>query len=215
LAAGLWIGQCDRHGTAAESVEVADTGCARQEEDSTPMIPTRFSSLFASALVAVGLALPAFGLALQAGSSPAAAQEFDEQKVRRGKSIFANKGNCFYCHGWAGDGLGNPQSDLGPSLRTTVLNREQLAEVINCGRPAARMPAHDRMAYTDDRCYGVTGDDLGPDRPPQAFNTLAAREVDAVVEYLLAKVVGRGKPTREECLDYFGEGTAACDQYAQ
>lgn len=167
-------------------------------------IARRWGPLFALALGAVVCAIPPVGLK---------AQQFDEAKVRLGKGIFQEKSQCFNCHGWAADGNGSPQSDRGPSLRATKLTRAQLAEVINCGRPAALMPAHDRLAYVDARCYGLTAADLGDKRPPQAFNALLAREVDAVIEYLFAKVIGRGAPSFEECEDYFGPRVAACNAY--
>jgi mono/diheme cytochrome c family protein len=161
-------------------------------------------------LLLAGLAVVGFAGSLLAQD---AGDGFDARKVRLGKTIFSDKAQCFFCHGWAGDGVGNPQSDRGPSLRATELDHEQLAEVIRCGRPGARMPYHDRLAYTDDRCYGVTGDELGADKPPQAFNALQQREVDAVIEYLSAKVIGRGAPTFEECEDYFGANTKVCETY--
>lgn len=141
------------------------------------------------------------------------AQEVDARKLALGKRIWSEKGQCQTCHGWAADGTPAGQAPPGPSLRITQLNREQVAEVIRCGRPSTEMPAHDRMAYVDDRCYGVTEADLGADRPVQAANTLLPREVDAVVEYIFATYVGKPAPTLSDCEAYFGPESNACRNY--
>src|SRR5262252_722597 len=52
-----------------------------------------------------------------------------------GRRLFLDKAQCLYCHGWAGDGAGEPQSNGGANLRQSFLNREQLVEIIMCGRP--------------------------------------------------------------------------------
>lgn len=142
------------------------------------------------------------------------AQEFNPRMVNLGKNIFASKATCSFCHGWSGDGKGAPRAALpGLSLRETPLAREDLIEVVQCGRPGTRMPHHDGFAYRDDRCYGVTGRELGRDKPDRADKVIQKREIAAVVEYLLAKVVGRGPITVAECEEYFQPGAAACDRY--
>jgi mono/diheme cytochrome c family protein len=144
-------------------------------------------------------------------SSPAArADEF--AYARR---LYLDKAQCSYCHGWAADGAGEPQSNGGAaSLRQSFLNRDQLIEVIMCGRPATPMPHFDEAAYTDKRCYGMSEADLGgqtPALPPGA--TLQKREVEAIADYLIAKVIGRGPITREECEEAFGAGSRSCRAY--
>jgi len=47
--------------------------------------------------------------------------------------------------------------------------------------------------------------------PPGA--TLQKREAEAIADYLLATVIGRGSITREECEESFGKGSRACDAY--
>ena len=134
-----------------------------------------------------------------------------------GRRLFLQKAQCQYCHGWAGDGAGEPQSNGGgANLRESKLTRDQLVEVILCGRPATPMPRFDEDAYSDDRCYGVTEKDLTekglgaqvPSLPPGG--TLRKREAEAVADYLLAKVIGRGAVTREECEEVFGADARAC-----
>ena len=131
-----------------------------------------------------------------------------------GRRLFLDKAQCLSCHGWAGDGAGEPQSPGAPSLRATPLTRAQLIEVIACGVPGKAMPHFDEQAYSDKRCYGVAQADLGRDTPalpPGA--TLTRREIEAVADYLAAKVIGRGAVTRGECEEAFGEGARRCASY--
>jgi mono/diheme cytochrome c family protein len=159
--------------------------------------PTATGALFASVVFLVGLAAP-----------PAGAAEY-------GRRLYLDKAQCSFCHGWAADGAGEPQSNGGAAnLRESRMNREQLIEVILCGRPATPMPHYDEFAYTDKRCYGLTEADLGthaPALPPGS--TLQKREAEAIADYLLATVIGRGPVTREECEDSFGKASRACDVY--
>jgi mono/diheme cytochrome c family protein len=132
-----------------------------------------------------------------------------------GRRLYQDKAQCPFCHGWAADGAGEPQSNGGAAnLRQSFLNRDQLVEVIMCGRPGTPMPRFDEEAYTDNRCYGVTEAEIGaqvPSLPPGA--TLRKREAEAIADYLLAKVIGRGPVTREECEEVFGQGARSCGQY--
>jgi hypothetical protein len=96
-------------------------------------------------------------------------------------------------------------------LRKSGLARDQLIEVIMCGVPGTPMPHFDELAYTDKRCYGMDEGELGsrtPTLPPGS--TLQRREVEALADYILAKVIGRGPVTREECEEMFGAGARSC-----
>jgi hypothetical protein len=145
-----------------------------------------------------------------AAPNRASADEFD-----RGRRLFQEKADCTYCHGWAGDGAGSGQSPGGAAnLRQSKLGRDQLITVIRCGIPGTAMPHFDEDAYTDKRCYGMTEAELGdkvPTLPPGS--TLAEREFAVVADYLLAKVIGRGTITREECIEVFGERARSCSDY--
>jgi mono/diheme cytochrome c family protein len=133
----------------------------------------------------------------------------DARAIEFGKEIFKVKANCQFCHKWDASGdTGYGGHAL--SLRKTALTQEQFAEVVRCGRPSTGMPFHDRLAYTDKRCFGVTREEVGKDLPPMG-EFLSAREIDAVVRYLFAKDVGRGASTHEECVDFWGEGTRQCE----
>ena len=143
------------------------------------------------------------------------AQSAEEARLLEfGKEIFKSKAVCQFCHKWDASGdQGYGGNAL--SLRATQLSPEQLTEVVKCGRPGTGMPYHDRFAYTDKRCYGLTEAELGasvPALPPGA--TLQKREAAAIADYLLAKVIGRGAVTREECEEVFSErGARSCGQY--
>ena len=131
-----------------------------------------------------------------------------------GRRLYQDKAQCTFCHGWAADGAGEPQANSGANLRQTRLNRDQIVEVILCGRPGTPMPHFDEDAYTDKRCYGMTEAELGrqvPALPPGA--TLQKREAAAIADYLLAKVIGRGPITREECEEMFGADARRCGAY--
>jgi mono/diheme cytochrome c family protein len=145
-------------------------------------------------------------------AAPARAQDPSGEQARVvafGKEIFKVKANCQYCHKWDASG-DTGYGGIALSLRKTALTREQFTEVVKCGRPLTGMPYHDRLSYTDKRCYGVTLEGLGKDAPPMG-EFLSAREINAVVEYLFAKVVGHGPATYEDCVEFWGKDTRQCD----
>jgi mono/diheme cytochrome c family protein len=151
------------------------------------------------------------GVMMVVGSATASAQE-DFSYARR---LYLDKAQCSYCHGWAGDGAGEGQSNGGAAnLRKTRLNRALLVMTIQCGRPGTAMPHFDEAAYTDKRCYGMTEAELGsrtPALPPGS--TLQTREAEAIADYLLAKFASRGDVTRAECEESFGSGARSCGEY--
>src|SRR5262245_54129800 len=128
--------------------------------------------------------------------------------IALGRRVYQQTADCRYCHGWAGDGLGDPRSPgHAANLRVTKLDRDGFIEVIMCGRPATAMPHFDRLAYTDKRCYGLTEADLGNDVPTVPTSTfISRRQIEAVADYLIAEFVGKGPPTYEECVAELGTG---------
>jgi mono/diheme cytochrome c family protein len=135
-----------------------------------------------------------------------------------GRRLFFNTAQCPYCHGWAGDGAGEPQSSGGAAnLRETKLTREQLIEVVSCGVPGKAMPRFDDAAYAEKRCYGgVTEEAVGKYLPPlPAGSVLTPREVSAIVDFLQARIIGRGPISRGECEDVFGAGARSCKEYPE
>src|SRR6201996_7503826 len=144
-------------------------------------------------------------LASVAWAGTAIAQPTEDRQIPFGKEIFKSKATCQYCHRWDGNG-DQGYGGLALSLRKTQLTHDQLVETVRCGRPGTGMPYHDQFAYTDKRCYGVTKADVGDDIPPIG-SALSKNQIDAVVAYVFAKVVGRGADTYEECVDFWGPGT--------
>ncbi len=142
--------------------------------------------------------------------TPAQAQE----SVQRGRVIWGQKAGCIFCHGWSGDGHGDEHADgAAANIRETILTRDQIHEVIKCGRPGSAMPHFDKFAYTDKRCYDATEADLGKDTPPSPPTPLQIFEVDAVADYVAAKIKGAGPVTADECREYFGGAGAICEKY--
>jgi mono/diheme cytochrome c family protein len=135
----------------------------------------------------------------------------DDAKVRAGLEAWRSSG-CVDCHGPFADG--NRDDDdfpMGANLRTTRLDAAGIRLTISCGRPGTGMPSFDGGAYTVRACYGRP---LGaaPDNLQPTPRTLSLDEIDALVAYLQARIVGHGKVTREECLSYY-EVKADCGDF--
>ena len=152
-------------------------------------------------------------LATIVGISAATAQAPQPADLERGLNLYQEKGSCKACHGWAGDGRkADNQMPDGANLRESQLDRDTLIQVILCGRPRTSMPAFDRLAYSDGRCYGMTQADLrkAQIRMFDAPATLQRREVEAIVDFMLARMVGRGPMTAGQCVEFWGGPSDAC-----
>lgn len=159
------------------------------------MTATRIACLVATTALFAGLALSA---------PPAGAQAPD-----LGRRVY-EKANCVGCHKWHGGG-GGGYGGAALSLRETPLERAELIEVIRCGRPATRMPYHDRKAYDGAPCYGgVSKADLGADFPPKAATFLREQEIEAVAAYVIEHLQGQGEPTYGDCVAFWGKGSREC-----
>jgi mono/diheme cytochrome c family protein len=176
---------------------------------------------FAATDIALGArrARLAWALAALLASVPLLPRAAAADDFAYGRRIFQDKAQCPYCHGWAGDGAGEPQSSGGAAnLRETKLSRDQLIEVISCGVPGKAMPRFDDQAYAEKRCYGgVSEAAVGQYLPPlPPGSVLQQREIAALVDFLQAKIIGRGPITRQECLEALGERAArTCSQYPE
>jgi mono/diheme cytochrome c family protein len=115
------------------------------------------------------------------------------QDVSFGQRLFQEKADCQFCHGPEGDGRGDPRSPgKASNLHKTMLGREQLIGVVTCGRTGTEMPYFDKYAYEERKCRGLSEADLGKDVPPVPHsNSLTQREIAAVVDYILARFVGK------------------------
>jgi len=152
------------------------------------------------AIAVIGIAVTTAGVAAQSADPTDA-----------GKAVF-KRANCFGCHKWHGDGGGGYGGDA-LSLRKTALTREQIIEVVGCGRPGTGMPFFTRGAYDSVKCYGMTRQDVGDQKPPEANVFLRPNDVEAVADYVLAHIKGKGEPSFEECADFFGSTSRVCDVY--
>jgi hypothetical protein len=119
--------------------------------------------------------------------------EAHAQEVSFGERLFHDKADCQFCHGINGDGRGDPRSPgAAANLHETRLDREQLIEVIACGRPGTEMPHFDKYAYEDTDCYGLKGKKLGADAPHYPHSTpLTSCEIEAIADYILTTFVGK------------------------
>jgi len=144
------------------------------------------------------------------------AQPPSASDIADGLRLYEQKGNCQACHGWAGDGRkADSQMPDGANLRDTKLNRAGLVLTIKCGRLNSQMPAFDKFAYSDGRCYGKKQADLKayPTRMPDPPATLQQREIDLIVDFLLEKIVGKGPMDHAKCVEFWGSEADACKEF--
>jgi Cytochrome C oxidase, cbb3-type, subunit III len=143
----------------------------------------------------------------------ARAQSPDASDLAEGMRLYQQKGNCRACHGWAGDGRStDSEMPVGPNLRDSRLGRAALVLTIKCGRLNSQMPAFDKFAYSDGRCYGKTQADLkaSPTRMPDPAATLQPREIELIADFMLAKIVGQGPMDHAKCVEFWGSDVEAC-----
>jgi len=159
-------------------------------------------------VVAVTLAAISANVAHVVGS-----QAPDPTDIAEGMRLYLRKGDCQTCHGWAADGRKmDSQMPDSPSLRDSRLDRARLIMTIKCGRPGTGMPAFDKFAYSDGRCYGMKQADLkSPMADPPA--TFQQREIELVADFLMLKVVGKGPMDHAKCVDYWGSDVDACKEF--
>ena len=135
----------------------------------------------------------------------------DEARVKAGLTAWKTSG-CPACHGAFADGdKEQDEAPTGANLRITRLDNAALTEVIRCGRTDTGMPRFHEGAYTQ---RGCNGQDAGP-VPAGLYPTprmMSADEIEAVVVYLRARVIGRRGITPEECAYYYEElASTWCD----
>jgi mono/diheme cytochrome c family protein len=126
-----------------------------------------------------------------------------EDKVKAGVTAWRNSG-CAECHGAFANGeKERDESPTGADLRRTRLNADELKLAIRCGRPGVGMPSFEEGARG---CAGGVGD-------YPTSTKLSAEEIDNVVAYLQARIIGKGKITKQECLLYYTDKPDWCDDY--
>jgi mono/diheme cytochrome c family protein len=149
-------------------------------------------------------------VAILAHSTATLAQ--NEDKVKAGLTAWRSSG-CADCHGPFADGEQDDDDfPRGANLRTTKLEAAALKMTIRCGRAGTGMPSFDEGAYKLRACYGRP---LGavPDNLQPTPRMLNADEIDAIIAYLQARIIGRGGITREECLSYYDDKSEWCEAY--
>jgi len=158
----------------------------------------------------------AFLACVLAGAGGARAQSTDPADIAEGMRLFHHEADCQACHGWAGDGrkVDNQMPD-GANLRESRLDRQNLILTIKCGRPGAEMPAFDKFAYSDGRCYGLKAADLKARQltlfdPP---TTLAPSQIENLADFLLAKVIGKGPMDHARCIAFWGSEVEVCAEF--
>ena len=169
------------------------------------MARTALDLTFLSRPVCIVLAVAALSLYASAGLAQ------DDARVKAGLEIWRSSG-CTDCHGPFADGERDDDDyPMGANLRTTRLDAAGIRLTISCGRPGTGMPSFDVGAYTLRACYGRP---LGarPDNLQPTPRLLSPDEIDTLLTYLQARVVGHGKVTREDCLLYY-ENRADCDDF--
>jgi Cytochrome C oxidase, cbb3-type, subunit III len=139
-----------------------------------------------------------------------------ENAQESGFAIY-KRANCVGCHKWHGGG-GGGYGGAALSLRKTELEKQQIVETVTCGRPGTGMPYFSRDPYpTDDasppRCYGLTKKDLEGTPVAQGGVFLKPEEIEAVVDYVVNNVKGKGDPNLADCTAFFGEDSSACEVY--
>jgi len=128
----------------------------------------------------------------------------NDDNVKAGVTAWRNSG-CSDCHGAFANGeRERDESPAGADLRRARLSAEELKLAIRCGRPGTGMPAFEEGARG---CPGGGGE-LYP-----APRKLSPEEIDNVVAYLRARIIGRGKITKQECLLYYTDKPDWCDDY--
>src|SRR3954466_14045900 len=150
--------------------------------------------------------------------SAAPSQGPDPAGIAGGARLVRQKGNCQACHGWAGDGRKlDSQMPDGANLRESVLDRETLIMLIKCGRPGSGMPPFDKFAYSDGRCYGLKQVDIRSPKlqMPDPPATLQAREIDAIADFMFAKIIGQGRLDRAKSIVHWGSDVEACSEFAK
>ena len=160
-------------------------------------------------LARISRMLGAFAVGGMVWAAIAQAQNLDQ--VKAGLATWRGSG-CSDCHGAFANGeKERDESPTGANIRTSRLDAATLKQTISCGRPGTGMPAFDEGAYKVRACngqpLGAPPSDLYP-----APRTLTPGEIDAVVAYLQARIIGRGRNiTKQECLAYYDDKPDWCD----
>ena len=164
----------------------------------------------------ISVRVAAIALILFTASSLARAEDvpaLSPKALAEGVAVY-KKANCVGCHKWHGDG-GGGYGGAALSLRKTILTRDQIIETVKCGRPGVGMPFHIRDIYDDETkpCFGLGRADLTGQMPPSGAVFLRQPEIEAVADYVLANIKGKGDVNLADCEAFFGKNNRQCSQY--
>src|SRR5882672_9802464 len=173
-----------------------------QEKPMTSGKMSAIAEAIAAAAVAAALWAPCTALGQSAAS---------QDPTDAGKAVF-KRANCFGCHKWHGNGGGGYGGDA-LSLRKTELTRDQIIETVGCGRPGTGMPFFTRGAYDTIKCFDMNRQDAGSRMPPEANTFLRPNDIEAVADYVIAHIKGKGEPNYAECVSFFGDTSRVCNIY--
>jgi hypothetical protein len=70
-----------------------------------------------------------------------------------------------------------------------------------------------RGAYDTTKCYDMNRQEVGNQISPEANTFLRSSDIEAVADYVLAHIKGKGEPNYAECIDFFGNTSRVCDVY--
>jgi len=142
------------------------------------------------------------------------AAPFDPESIARGLVLYRDSLKCVMCHAWDGHVARVEGEPIAADLTETLLNHEQLIEVVSCGRPATGMPNHLRGSYTDQHpCYGLTFDQMTDDMyPRRPLGQTDEQGILDVVNYIEAVYVGK-EMTFENCVLYYEREAPQCERF--
>jgi hypothetical protein len=77
------------------------------------------------------------------------------------------------------------------------------------------MPAFDKFAYSDGRCFGLKQRDLQTrglqmTDPPA---TLTPNEIGLLADFMLAKIIGKGPLDHARCVEFWGAPVETCNEF--
>lgn len=112
------------------------------------------------------------------------------------------RGGCANCHGGIGQGGGGGEYPRGPNLYESELTRDELFELIACGRPGTPMPFNLAGAYTEHECYGM-GIGPAPDGTQQGAG-MTLEEVNLLTDFMMENVIDKAPITKATCAAFYG-----------
>jgi hypothetical protein len=77
------------------------------------------------------------------------------------------------------------------------------------------MPAYDRLAYSDGRCYNMKKSDLEAKnlRAARPAGDAAGTEMERILDFLQVKVIGKGPMTRATCIGTGAKNRTSAKKY--